>query len=58
MNHNTNIKHETMDERATKMYSEAVRLLKDAGDELYRPEEDVVSFLVCNFESRLETMEI
>ena len=36
-----------MDERATKMYDEAVRLLKDAGEELYRPEEDVVSFLVC-----------
>ena len=36
-----------MDERTTTMYNEAVRLLKDAGDELYRPEEDVVSFLVC-----------
>ena len=36
-----------MDERASKMYDEAVRLLKDAGEELYRPEEDVVSFLVC-----------
>lgn len=36
-----------MDTRATKMYNEAVRLLKDAGEELYRPEEDVVSFLVC-----------
>ena len=36
-----------MEERATKMYDEAVQMLKDAGDELYRPKEDVVSFLVC-----------
>jgi len=36
-----------MEERAAKMYDEAVQMLKDAGDELYRPKEDVVSFLVC-----------
>lgn len=29
------------------MYDEAVQKLKDAGDELYKPKEDVVSFLVC-----------
>ncbi len=36
-----------MEERATKMFDEAVQQLKDAGNELYRPKEDVVSFLVC-----------
>ena len=36
-----------MEERAANMYDEAVQMLKDAGDELYRPKEDVVSFLVC-----------
>lgn len=37
-----------MDERANKLYEEAIQKLKEANDELCRPEEDVVSQLVCS----------
>jgi HEPN domain-containing protein len=36
-----------MDVRAKKLYDEAIQKLKEANDELCRPEEDVVSPLVC-----------
>lgn len=37
-----------MDERASKLYEEAIQKLKEANDELCRPEEDVVTQLVCS----------
>ena len=37
-----------MNDRAKKLYEEAVQKLKEANDELCRPEEDVVAQLVCN----------
>ncbi|MGB5500679.1 MAG: hypothetical protein WBM77_17235 [Maribacter sp.] len=37
-----------MNDSAKKLYEEAVRKLKEANDELCRPEEDVVSQLVCS----------
>lgn len=37
-----------MDVRANKFYEEAIQKLKEANDELCRPEEDVVSSLVCS----------
>lgn len=37
-----------MDERANKLYEEAIQKLKEANDELCRPEEDVVTQLVCS----------
>ena len=37
-----------MNVRAKKLYEEAVQKLKEANDELCRPEEDVVSPLVCS----------
>ncbi|WP_148232085.1 HEPN domain-containing protein [Maribacter sp. HTCC2170] len=36
-----------MDVRAKNLYAEAIQKLKEANDELCRPEEDVVSSLVC-----------
>lgn len=36
-----------MKDRATKLYIEAIKKLKEANDELCRPEEDVVYQLVC-----------
>ena len=37
-----------MEDRAKKLYEEAVQKLKDANKELCRPEEDVVAQLVCS----------
>ena len=37
-----------MNDSAKKLYEEAVQKLKEANDELCRPEEDVVSPLVCS----------
>jgi len=37
-----------MDARAKKLYEEAIQKLKEANDELCRPEEDVVSSLICS----------
>ena len=37
-----------MNDSAKKLYEEAVQKLKEANDELCRPEEDVVAQLVCN----------
>ncbi len=37
-----------MDERANKLFEEAILKLREANDELCRPEEDVVSQLVCS----------
>jgi len=37
-----------MDIRAKKLYEDAIQKLKEANDELCRPEEDVVSSLVCS----------
>ena len=37
-----------MEDRAKKLYEEAVQKLKEANDELCRPEEDVVAQLVCS----------
>ena len=37
-----------MEDRAKKLYQEAVQKLKEANNELCRPEEDVVAQLVCN----------
>ena len=36
-----------MEQKAQKLYQEAVQKLKAANDELCRPEEDVVAFMVC-----------
>ncbi len=36
-----------MEEQVQKLYDVAVQKLKDANDELCRPEEDVVAFMVC-----------
>jgi len=36
-----------MENLAQNHFKEATRMMKEAGKELYRPEEDVVSFLVC-----------
>ncbi|MGB5665790.1 MAG: hypothetical protein WBM53_02990 [Maribacter sp.] len=37
-----------MEDKATRLFDEAVQKLKEANAELCRPEEDVVKFLVCN----------
>ncbi|MBT8299285.1 MAG: HEPN domain-containing protein [Maribacter sp.] len=37
-----------MNDKAKKLYEEAIQKLKEANDELCRPEEDVVSQLVCS----------
>lgn len=37
-----------MEDKAKKLYEEAVQKLKEANKELCRPEEDVVAQLVCN----------
>lgn len=37
-----------MDAKAKKLYEEAIQKLKEANDELCRPEEDVVSSLICS----------
>ncbi|MBD0851565.1 HEPN domain-containing protein [Maribacter arenosus] len=37
-----------MEDRAKKLYEEAIQKLKEANDELCRPEEDVVAQLVCS----------
>ncbi len=42
------IKCVMMNDRAKKLYEEAVQKLKEANHELCRPEEDVVAQLVCN----------
>ncbi len=36
-----------MEAQVDKLYSEAVQKLKEANEELCRPEEDVVAYLVC-----------
>ncbi|WP_297692535.1 HEPN domain-containing protein [uncultured Eudoraea sp.] len=36
-----------MENRAQKLYETAIQKLKEANDELCRPAEDVVSFMVC-----------
>ncbi|MBT8180183.1 MAG: HEPN domain-containing protein [Eudoraea sp.] len=36
-----------MEDRAQKLYDTAIQKLKEANDELCRPAEDVVSFMVC-----------
>lgn len=36
-----------MEEKAKKLFDDAIEKLNTANEELYRPEEDVVSFLVC-----------
>jgi len=36
-----------MEDKATKLFEDAIQKLKDANEELYRPEEDVVSYMVC-----------
>ncbi len=36
-----------MEQKAQELYQDAVQKLKEANDELCRPEEDVVSFMVC-----------
>ena len=37
-----------MQDKATELFDEAVQKLKDANNELCRPEEDVVAYMVCN----------
>lgn len=36
-----------MEAKAKKLFEEAVEKLKEANKELYRPKEDIVSYLVC-----------
>lgn len=36
-----------MEAKANKLFKEAVEKLNEANKELYRPEEDIVSYLVC-----------
>ena len=36
-----------MEEKVRELFDSAVKKLKDANDELCRPEEDVVAFMVC-----------
>ncbi len=36
-----------MEEKVRELFDSAVQKLKDANDELCRPEEDVVAFMVC-----------
>ena len=36
-----------MEDQANKVFDEAIDKLKEANEELCRPEEDIVSFVVC-----------
>jgi len=36
-----------MEEQAKNLFNEAIKKLNEANEELYRPEEDIVSYLVC-----------
>jgi HEPN domain-containing protein len=36
-----------MEDKSKKLFKEAAEKLKEANKELYRPEEDIVSYLVC-----------
>ena len=36
-----------MEDKAIKLFDDAIKKLDEANQELYRPEEDVVSYLVC-----------
>lgn len=36
-----------MNDKANKLFDDAIEKLNEANEELYRPEEDIVSFLVC-----------
>ena len=36
-----------MNDQANKLFDEAIEKLKEANEELCRPEEDIVSFVVC-----------
>jgi len=36
-----------MNDRANKLFDDAIEKLNEANEELFRPEEDIVSFMVC-----------
>ena len=36
-----------MNDKANKLFDDAIEKLNEANDELFRPEEDIVSFVVC-----------
>ena len=43
-----------MEVKATVLFDEAIQKLKEANDELCRPEEDVVTSLVCKIQALLK----
>ena len=36
-----------MNDKANKLFDDAIEKLNEANEELFRPEEDIVSFVVC-----------